>query len=160
VLIIFALSILLAFVYLPIKGFDKIGFSGEELAIIEMTVTLSSFIFTVQSFIIPFLKEKIYDTPKYLRMFKEFRYTEEKIKKEKYRPLRNFNELLGATMFFCIFTPFLLFLRKFNSTFEYSFKNHVNVFLLWLFMVFLFLTIILFVLSLYTSYSNIKDILE
>lgn len=90
--------------------FSKFNSYGEWISI---CFTSGSIVFAIQSFLIPFMRQSLYNTKAYI-MYLKSEYSRN-WKKEQYRPLKNLSEFLFVTtlsvFLFVIFVTVYIFIR-------------------------------------------------
>lgn len=81
---------------------------------ISNCLTIGSFVFAVQSFLIPFLKQSLYDSEKYKEYIVE-KYGENSTS-ERYRPLRNLSDFLFTSTLLSFFSALFMFVFIITKT--------------------------------------------
>ena len=83
---------------------------------ISLYFTTVSILFTMQSFLIPHMKEKVYDKDIYIAQLKEHYHNN--WEKEQYRPLKNLLDFFCITITFCVLSMiFMLLFMLTNNQF-------------------------------------------
>lgn len=87
--------------------FAKVGFKFSDFSNpvdwISIFCTVGSFLFAIQSFLIPFMRQSLYNTKKYIR-YVQATYPKT-WQKEHLRPLRNLSEFLFITIWSSFISP-------------------------------------------------------
>lgn len=127
-----------------IKSFIDFSKFDSYVEWLSICFTSGSIVFAIQSFLIPFMRQSLYNTKTYILYLKsEYKST---WKKEQYRPLKNLSEFLFTTTLSIFFSVIFIIM--------YICTNHLELLLISFY--FGFISFIGLILALFSMRKNFK----